>query len=76
MTLMLYERLCAEGRRPSPYCWRARLALAHKGLDPAYEAIKFTEAERVGLQRPGQGAGAGGRPQGCLRQLVHRLLPG
>ncbi len=47
MALELYERLCADDRRPSPYCWRARLALAHKGLKPDYRTVKFTEAERV-----------------------------
>ena len=47
MTLILYERLCSEDRRPSPYCWRARLALAHKGLRPEIRAIKFTEAEQI-----------------------------
>ncbi|GAB4231445.1 MAG: glutathione S-transferase family protein [Kiloniellaceae bacterium] len=47
MPLILYERLCADDRRPSPFCWRARLALAHKGLTPEVRAIKFTEAEQV-----------------------------
>jgi len=55
MTLILYERLCADDRRPSPYCWRARLALAHKGLKPdEYRAIKFTEAEKVGFSGQGK----------------------
>lgn len=54
MTLMLYERLCAGDRRPSPYCWRARLALAHKGLTPEVRAIKFTEAERVAFSGQGK----------------------
>ena len=47
MTRVLYERLCADDRRPSPYCWRARLALAHKGLEPEIRALKFCEAEQV-----------------------------
>lgn len=47
MALILYERLCADDRRPSPYCWRTRLALAHKGLTPEVRAIKFTEGEKV-----------------------------
>ena len=47
MPLILYERLCADDRRPSPYCWRARLALAHKGLEPEIRAIKFTESGTV-----------------------------
>lgn len=47
MALVLYERLCADDRRPSPFCWRARLALAHKGLTPELRALKFTEGEQV-----------------------------
>lgn len=47
MSLVLYERLCANNRRPSPYCWRARFALAHKGLQPEVRAIKFTEGEKI-----------------------------
>ncbi|MEO3428134.1 glutathione S-transferase N-terminal domain-containing protein [Pelagibius sp. CAU 1746] len=47
MSLVLYERLCADDRRPSPFCWRARLALAHKGLTPELRAIGFTESEEV-----------------------------
>ncbi len=54
MSLILYERLCAGDRRPSPYCWRARLALAHKGLAPEYRAIKFTEADKVAFSGQGR----------------------
>lgn len=54
MTLVLYERLCADDRRPSPYCWRSRLALAHKGLTPELRAIKFTEAEQIAFSGQGK----------------------
>jgi len=47
LALVLYERLCADDRRPSPYCWRARMALAHKGLAPEIRAIRFTESDKV-----------------------------
>jgi len=47
MALILYERLCADDRRPSPHCWCVRLALAHKGLVPEIHAIKFTEGDRI-----------------------------
>lgn len=33
MALRLYELLGADDRRFSPYCWRTRMALAHKGLE-------------------------------------------
>ena len=54
MPLLLYERLCIDDRRPSPYCWRARLALAHKGLAPEYCGVKFTEADKVGFSGQGK----------------------
>ncbi len=37
MALTLYELVDGNGRRYSPYCWRIRMALAHKGLDAAIE---------------------------------------
>jgi len=54
MSLVLYERLCADDRRPSPFCWRARFALAHKGLAAETRAIKFTEAERLSFSGQGK----------------------
>ncbi len=54
MSLVLYERLCSDDRRPSPYCWRARLALAHKGLTPELRGIKFTEASKVAFSGQGK----------------------
>jgi glutathione S-transferase len=50
----LYDLAAAEAeRRFSPYCWRTRMALAHKGL--AVETIpwRFTEKERIAFS--GQG---------------------
>ena len=46
--ILLYELAGAEDdRRFSPYCWRIRLALHHKGL--AYETTpwRFTEKDRI-----------------------------
>jgi glutathione S-transferase len=37
LSLTLYELVDGEGRRYSPYCWRIRMALAHKGLEAATE---------------------------------------
>ena len=48
MTLRLYDLAGSESdRRFSPYCWRTRMALAHKGL--AFETIpwRFTEKEEI-----------------------------
>ncbi len=54
MALTLYERLAADDRRPSPFCWRARFAVAHKGLAPEVMAIRFTEPERVAFSGQGK----------------------
>lgn len=36
-----------ENRRFSPYCWRIRMALAHKGLDVDCLPWRFTEKEQI-----------------------------
>ena len=54
MTIKLYELAAAEDdRRFSPYCWRIRMALAHKGL--AVETIpwRFTEKEAIAFSGSG-----------------------
>ena len=61
MTITLYELVGIEDRRFSPYCWRTRMALEHKGL--AYETvpvrftdkalIAFSGQERVPVLRDG-----------------------
>ncbi len=43
MARKLYELLGADDRRFSPYCWRARMALAHKGLEAEIIPCKFTD---------------------------------
>jgi glutathione S-transferase len=45
--LRLYELVLANGRSASPYVWRVRYALAHKGL--AFESVPlgFTQIQRV-----------------------------
>ena len=45
MTIQLFELVGRDNRRFSPYCWRTRMALEHKGL--AYETIpvRFTDKE-------------------------------
>jgi glutathione S-transferase len=48
MAIQLYDLAGAEDdRRFSPYCWRIKMALKHKGLD--FEAIpwRFTEKEKI-----------------------------
>lgn len=54
MTLRLYDLAGADpDRRFSPYCWRTRLALAHKGL--AVETIPWRFTEKAEIAASGQG---------------------
>src|SRR5579884_2548747 len=54
MTITLYDLAGAEAeRRFSPFCWRARLALAHKGLVVVIVPSRSTEKDK--LPQPNQG---------------------
>jgi glutathione S-transferase len=54
LTITLYDLAGAEAdRRFSPFCWRTRMALAHKGLEVETVPWRFTEKER--LPRPNGG---------------------
>ncbi len=47
MALTFHERVGLEGRRISPFSWRIRYALAHKGLDPEVIPTRFADVERI-----------------------------
>jgi glutathione S-transferase len=47
MPLIFYERVGLEGRRISPFSWRIRYALAHKGLDPQVIETRFADVPRI-----------------------------
>jgi glutathione S-transferase len=48
MAIVLYDLAGAEDdRRFSPYCWRIKMALAHKGLEYQTVAWRFTEKEVI-----------------------------
>ncbi len=48
MPRQLYELAGADpARRFSPYCWRTRMALAHKGLEADVVPWRFTETDRL-----------------------------
>jgi glutathione S-transferase len=54
MNLKLYDLAGAESeRRFSPYCWRVRMAIAHKGLD--VETIPWRFSDKDVLTPSGQG---------------------
>src|SRR5271168_4290542 len=55
MPITLYELAGADPeRRFSPYCWRIRFALAHKGLDVEGVPWRFTETERLAFSGQGK----------------------
>jgi len=43
-----------DNRRFSPYCWRAKLALAHKGLPVETVPWRFTEKDRIAASGQGR----------------------
>ena len=45
--ITLYDLVFQEDRRPSPFCWRAKFALRHKGLDWRDEPMGFTEKHKI-----------------------------
>lgn len=54
MTITLYELQGADDLRFSPYAWRSKLALAHKGLSPdEIIPVKFTD--KATIEFSGQG---------------------
>src|SRR3954468_12874181 len=48
MSLKLYQPVATHASRPfSPYCWRTRMALAHKGLSAETIPWCFTEKSAI-----------------------------
>jgi glutathione S-transferase len=47
LMITLYDLDFGNGARPSPFCWRAKFALAHKGLEWKEEPIGFVEKDRI-----------------------------
>lgn len=48
MTITMYDLAGAEAdRRFSPFCWRSKMALAHKGLAVEIVPWRFTEKDRL-----------------------------
>jgi len=45
--ITLYDLVFEEDRRPSPFCWRAKFALKHKGLAWRDEPVGFTEKQKI-----------------------------
>lgn len=49
MTIRFYDLVGTDQRRMSPYGWRVRMALAHKGLDSEWVPVRFTDKEIIGF---------------------------
>jgi glutathione S-transferase len=49
--ITLYDLVFDGDRRPSPFCWRTKLALKHKGLSWRDEPMGFTEKEKIAFAR-------------------------
>ena len=47
MTIQLYELVGRDDRRFSPYCWRTRMALEHKGLRYDTVPVRFTDKDAI-----------------------------
>ena len=45
--ITLYDLVFQDDRRPSPYCWRTKFALKHKGLGWRDEPTGFTEKQKI-----------------------------
>ena len=48
MSIILYDLAGAEAdRRFSPFCWRSKMALAHKGIEAETVPWRFTEKDKL-----------------------------
>ena len=47
MSVVMYDLVGVDDRRFSPHCWRARMALAHKGLNCETRPTRFTEIQAI-----------------------------
>jgi glutathione S-transferase len=55
VTITMYDLAGDEAeRRFSPFCWRARMALAHKGLDVETVPWRFTEKDKLPAPNDGR----------------------
>jgi glutathione S-transferase len=55
MAITLYDLAGTEAdRRFSPFCWRTRMALAHKGLEVETVPWRFTEKDKIAFSGQGR----------------------
>jgi len=54
MSIIVYDLAGRDDRRFSPYCWRTRMALAHKGLEAEFRPWHFGEKEKISFSGQGR----------------------
>ncbi len=52
MAMILHDLVATGDRRFSPYCWRTKLALAHKGLEYETRPVRFTDIDALSAGGP------------------------
>lgn len=45
--ITLYDLVFQDDRRPSPFCWRTKFVLTHKGLGWRDEPVGFTQKDKI-----------------------------
>lgn len=54
MSIIVYDLAGKDDRRFSPFCWRTRMALAHKGLEAEFRPWRFTDKEAIAFSGQGR----------------------
>lgn len=54
MGVILYELMGVNDLRFSPYCWRTRMALAHKGITPERVGMRYSDKEIIAFSGQGK----------------------
>jgi len=47
MSLIMYERIGHQNRRPSPFSWRIDYAFAHKGVEVEFRTVRFADVATI-----------------------------
>jgi glutathione S-transferase len=47
MSVIMYQRIGYQGRRPSPFSWRIEYAIAHKGIPVEFRTVRFSDVETI-----------------------------
>lgn len=54
MSVTLYELVGRNDLRFSPYCWRTRMALAHKSIFPERLGVRYSDKEKIAFSGQGK----------------------